>query len=574
MTINELLIAAGIVKNATQPDENSATRIGGLFSNIIVYIKDVLMIAIDSKIASQGHVLTENNYSDDDVAEVAKIADKVNKVAGKGLSTNDFSNAAVDELAKMANKQQMLNSNVAIQFWDLNEPFVEQSDLLWYNTTGKLFMSEGSETFTWVETDLQFDVIYEFDSNSYLWQSPGFMLQIAKKTDISAKAPLENPEFSGEFKHSFSTPAESAQGDVKFAIRNEATFEDVLTINDFGNLIVEKSASFNGEELNIPTPTDSDSKQAATTAFVTATVSPKADKVKLLSISTAPVPGPESLTHNDKYFNAVDKLIHSAVYNAPSHHYIWASAGIEPLMGVLYSFDNTFYVWNSSDLVKLGSYIEKADKLNLMSITTAPPSAFLTAYDKYYNAADKLMYATLLNPTTLGYYWAPTGYAPIAGILYLFGSIFYVWDESSLVKLGSSKGTIYNFSHGAVSFTDNNTYYIGNLSDLTPLSINSISRAVIFQLSGFITEVSIMSAVGGTVGSAEDTSFLVHNNTTGLSAVITNSHKLNIADGLINYVLATPLKVTAGDMIQIRMVCPAWVTNPTTVRQRFCVKLS
>ncbi len=40
MTLNELLAAAGIVKNATAVNENSAPRIGVLFTNIINFIKD------------------------------------------------------------------------------------------------------------------------------------------------------------------------------------------------------------------------------------------------------------------------------------------------------------------------------------------------------------------------------------------------------------------------------------------------------------------------------------------------------------------------------------------------------
>ena len=44
------------------------------------------------KIAGKG--LSTNDYTDADKAEVAKLSDKVDKIAGKGLSTNDYTNSA------------------------------------------------------------------------------------------------------------------------------------------------------------------------------------------------------------------------------------------------------------------------------------------------------------------------------------------------------------------------------------------------------------------------------------------------------------------------------------------------
>ncbi|MBQ0113052.1 MAG: hypothetical protein KBT03_07980 [Bacteroidales bacterium] len=64
-------------------------------------VKDLLDTKVD-KVSGMG--LSHNDYTDEAVAEVAKIANKVDKIEGKGLSTNDYDNAAVAEVAKIANK--------------------------------------------------------------------------------------------------------------------------------------------------------------------------------------------------------------------------------------------------------------------------------------------------------------------------------------------------------------------------------------------------------------------------------------------------------------------------------------
>ena len=51
-----------------------------------------------------GKGLSANDYTDEAVAEVAKIANKVDKIEGKGLSANDYTDEAVAEVAKIANK--------------------------------------------------------------------------------------------------------------------------------------------------------------------------------------------------------------------------------------------------------------------------------------------------------------------------------------------------------------------------------------------------------------------------------------------------------------------------------------
>lgn len=55
-----------------------------------------------SKVAGKG--LSSNDYTDEDQVEVAKIANKVDKEPGKGLSANDFTDLDKDEVGKVARK--------------------------------------------------------------------------------------------------------------------------------------------------------------------------------------------------------------------------------------------------------------------------------------------------------------------------------------------------------------------------------------------------------------------------------------------------------------------------------------
>ena len=81
-----------------------------------------------------------------------------------------------------------------------------------------------------------------------------------------------------------------------------------------------------------------------------------------------------------------------------------------------------------------------------------------------------------------------------------------------------------------------------------------------------------MINIGGAFGTTENSTMTINNVTTGLSSTISTTIQHN-ADGNVNYVLASPLAVSNGDILQVRWISPTWVTNPTTVRQRFNVKI-
>lgn len=128
------------------------------------------------------------------------------------------------------------------------------------------------------------------------------------------------------------------------------------------------------------------------------------------------------------------------------------------------------------------------------------------------------------------------------------------------------------FSHASLSPVDATTYYIGDLVDLTPSGSDLVTRRIKSQFRGEIVSVSIMCAIGGVNGSSENVTYQISNSTTATTQTITTTAQLT-GDFLQTYTLSTPLTVSVDDEIGIRMVCPTWVTNPTSIRQRFTAKI-
>ena len=84
MSIGELLARGNIIKNATASFENTAVRIGSLFMDAIGFLNDAKV----DKVAGKG--LSTNDFTNDFKNNFASIANKVDKIPGKGLSTLDF----------------------------------------------------------------------------------------------------------------------------------------------------------------------------------------------------------------------------------------------------------------------------------------------------------------------------------------------------------------------------------------------------------------------------------------------------------------------------------------------------
>ena len=142
---------------------------------------------------------------------------------------------------------------------------------------------------------------------------------------------------------------------------------------------------------------------------------------------------------------------------------------------------------------------------------------------------------------------------------------------------GGGLGYTLQLGHTSTNLSASSTYLCGGMIDLAALTLinDRPSRQCIAPKAGSIKYVSIITVVEGTYASATPaTTIKVRNLTTGTETTITatyaySSGVLNNSSRIDGYSLGTPLSVSAGDLIQIRIVTPAWVTAPTTVSSRF-----
>jgi predicted metalloendopeptidase len=102
--LEEAQILWNAIGTETEPDANTTTRVRNAGTKIIDFITDLVNVVSTKVDKVAGKALSTNDYSNAEKSEVAKVADKVDKIAGKGLSTNDFTNEAKAEVAKVADK--------------------------------------------------------------------------------------------------------------------------------------------------------------------------------------------------------------------------------------------------------------------------------------------------------------------------------------------------------------------------------------------------------------------------------------------------------------------------------------
>lgn len=121
---------------------------------------------------------------------------------------------------------------------------------------------------------------------------------------------------------------------------------------------------------------------------------------------------------------------------------------------------------------------------------------------------------------------------------------------------------VYHFQGGRLSPADSTTYYIGGLFALAPSTTANIARIVI-QKAGTITRCNICFNNGGTLGSGETFSaYLRVNNTNDYlisSNCTTNTAWQYQANTNMN------ISVSASDTVEVKIIFPAYVTNPTNV---------
>jgi len=158
---------------------------------------------------------------------------------------------------------------------------------------------------------------------------------------------------------------------------------------------------------------------------------------------------------------------------------------------------------------------------------------------------------------------------PILSATTITGTTYY-GDGQNLTGIVA----ILFFGHDSINPGDGITYYIGNSVNQAPITSSSDGRRVMSPENGRITSISISFTVGGTLGTSEASTFVINNVTTAVSSTFSNTTTYDSSSGLFNYDLVSPLSVSKNDKLEINWTTPAWVTNPTAIRQQFNVTIT
>jgi len=118
----------------------------------------------------------------------------------------------------------------------------------------------------------------------------------------------------------------------------------------------------------------------------------------------------------------------------------------------------------------------------------------------------------------------------------------------------------YTLSIGAyrTSPLDSTTYYVGNVYEVW--STVQGHYQIYIPKSGLITVAEILLWNSGGAGTAEDTPFSIRKNNTTDYSINPAVHFDASVVRVTNVALSIP--VNAGDYIEVKIVTPAWVTNP------------
>lgn len=108
---------------------------------------------------------------------------------------------------------------------------------------------------------------------------------------------------------------------------------------------------------------------------------------------------------------------------------------------------------------------------------------------------------------------------------------------------------------------DATTYYFGSLASVVPTTTSAIERLYIPR-SGVIKAAYVFFNQSAGTSETSTISVRVNDTTdTTISAAVTNdASATNSQNAALN------IAVAAGNYVEIKWVCPTWVTNPTNVR--------
>jgi hypothetical protein len=118
---------------------------------------------------------------------------------------------------------------------------------------------------------------------------------------------------------------------------------------------------------------------------------------------------------------------------------------------------------------------------------------------------------------------------------------------------------------GGFNPADATTYIFGIQPGFDPTTDGITGFTVVVPISGSVSAVYGDIAVLGTLGSANNATFRVLNQTQTTSEDISSSVAFTATHNALSNTSMT-LAVTAGDRMAIEFVTPTWTTNPTNVR--------
>jgi hypothetical protein len=114
--------------------------------------------------------------------------------------------------------------------------------------------------------------------------------------------------------------------------------------------------------------------------------------------------------------------------------------------------------------------------------------------------------------------------------------------------------------HSAFDPTDGSSYFFGSQMGAAPGALSG-NRIIQFPIKAVIRK-AILTEYAVVAGTNENISIYIRKNDTTDYLIQTVGSALNNRT-FTN--LAMNIPVTIGDVIELKMVCPAWATNPTTV---------
>jgi len=166
---------------------------------------------------------------------------------------------------------------------------------------------------------------------------------------------------------------------------------------------------------------------------------------------------------------------------------------------------------------------------------------------------------TMLEPK--GKLVTPVGFDPSGNIL----PIQLTAEGYLRVNVASPTVDVYVLSGmcGAFNPTDSATYYIGNIP-IAPTTVPSQSYVRAAETGILGGALVLWNNVGGTASSGQDVSAYLNNLTTGINTLIGTIGSVFTVKEFYNDAMS--VAITAGDKLSVSIVCPVWVTNPTSVK--------